>query len=239
MGKITGRILLHQLMVGIVTLLIPSMAAAAEYGPQQPSMLAQVAPLILLLVVIYFVYRSRKKKQENLGQIDKKTLGKDFWIDNLRQFFKLLFVIIVIGGVIGGVVVRDWIWSMSPQRDVSLGLAVIIGSLIVSCMIGVLSVGFAMVFLNLATDTRINREYLTQMAADIKTIKKYLTENREKRIPVKVQSQQSSKDESANIDSKIKQPNKEGRTLEQTQAQPQKQSSKDTDTNSNDWVKSL
>jgi preprotein translocase subunit YajC len=64
----TGGILLIRFFSGVMTLLLPRVAFAAETAegaPQQPNMLLQLGPFILIMVAFFFFSsRSQKKKQQ-------------------------------------------------------------------------------------------------------------------------------------------------------------------------------
>jgi len=95
--------------------------------------------------------------------------GKDFWIDTLRLFTRITFIVIIIVGVIIG-------YNVSYAGRYPLYFVIPVA---VSIIVGILTVGFVMVFLNMAMDIRITREYLV--------------ENGGKWIPVATNSQQSNK----------------------------------------------
>ena len=83
------------------------------------------------------------RKQDNVS-------GKDFWIDNLRAFARLTFLGCIISGMIIGYLVSG------GGRDRILFIVIIA----IGVIVGTISIGFIMVFLNMATDIRIIREYL-------------------------------------------------------------------------------
>ena len=81
-----------------------------------------------------------------------KEYGEDFWIDTMRFFTTIaLLGIIIVGGAIGYFISR----AVSNQ-------VIFVIAIVVSIIVGILTVGFVMVFLNMATDIKITKEYLME-----------------------------------------------------------------------------
>ena len=96
----------------------------------------------------------------------KKVYGEGFWIGNMQTFANILFLVIILSGVAIG-------YSVSNAGSDPVYFVI---PIVISILIGILTVGFVKVFLN--------------MASDIRTIRAYLIENGEKWIPGQTYSQQ-------------------------------------------------
>ena len=88
----------------------------------------------------------------------KGAKGDGFWIGSLRLFSEFMFVVLILlglllGNVTAGIFNIEWLSVVVP---------------IVFLVVGILSVGFVLVYLNMAVDMKNSRYYLFNIATDMK-----------------------------------------------------------------------